>query len=173
MDSMKKAFFLDRDGTINIDTGYVGNVADVKLIEGAGEAIRMMNQAGYLVLVISNQSGIARGYMTMKDAIAVNAEINHQLEKYDAHIDKFYMCPHYEQGSVAQYSIPCNCRKPNLGLFKEAIKENNIDVTASVAVGDKLRDVEKVGELGITITCVLGEDNYSNLYEFTKAVLGD
>ena len=168
---MKKAFFLDRDGTINIDTGYVGKVTDVKLIEKVGEAIHMMNQAGYLVLVISNQSGVARGYMTMEDVIAVNEEINRQLKKYNAHIDKFYICPHYEQGSVEQYSIPCDCRKPNLGLFKQAIAENNVDVTVSVAVGDKLRDVERVEELGIMSTCVLGNNTYSTLYEFTKVVL--
>lgn len=170
---MNKAFFLDRDGTINVDTGYVGRTEDVRLLEGVGEAIHKMNQAGYLVIVVSNQSGIARGYMTMEDATAVNEEINEQLKRYGAHIDRFYMCPHYEHGSIPRYSIKCSCRKPELELFRTAIRENDIDAAASFAVGDKKRDVERVGELGIINTCVLGQDGYSGLFEFVRDVLGE
>lgn len=164
---------MDRDGTINVDTGYVSRAEDVQLLEGAGEAIHRINQKGYLAIVVSNQSGIARGYMTVEDVDAVNNEISRQLECYGAHIDRFYLCPHYEHGSVAEYSIKCSCRKPGLGLFEAAIRENNIDATASFAVGDKQRDVERVGELGIVNTCVLGEDGYTSLYEFVKSVLGE
>ena len=87
---MNKAFFLDRDGTINVDTGYIGDPNKLELLPGAAEAIRMMNEAGYLVIVISNQSGVARGYFTVWDVERVNNSLNEMLKEKGAHIDAFY-----------------------------------------------------------------------------------
>lgn len=149
---MKKAFFLDRDGTINVDTGYVGKPEDVELLPGAADAIRKMNEAGFLVIVVTNQSGVARGYYGLEDVEKVNQQINSSLLKQNAHIDAFYICPHLENAPVEQYNKRCNCRKPNLGLFEKAIFDFDLDPALCYACGDKLRDVERLTELGIPET---------------------
>lgn len=146
---MNKAVFLDRDGTINKDTGYVGNPDDLELLPGAAEAIRKMNEAGYLVIVISNQSGIARGYFGIDDVEKVNARLNEMLEEAGAHIDAFYYCPHLVGGTVTEFAVDCDCRKPKTGMFKQAISDFNLDPTQCFACGDKDRDVAGLEELGI------------------------
>lgn len=170
---MNQAFLLDRDGTINVDTGYVRRKEEVLLLEGVGEAIRRMKEAGYLVLVITNQSGVARGMMTMKEVEEVNREINRQLKPYGVQIDKFYICPHYPKGIIPPFNRICDCRKPQIGLFKKAIADYQIDVRKSFAVGDKLRDIERLAELGLEHTAVIGNGGYLNLLEYTKKVLED
>lgn len=145
---MRKAFFLDRDGTINVDFGYVGDPDDLKLLPGAAEAIKRMNDAGYLVVVISNQSGVARGYFGMKDVERVNARLNEMLGDLGARIDAFYFCPHLPGGSVKEFSVECRCRKPQLGLFEKAIEDFDLDVKKSFACGDKARDVENLSRIG-------------------------
>ena len=147
---MHKAFFLDRDGTINVDTGYVGNPDDVKLLPGAAEGILRINKAGYLAVVISNQSGVARGYFTIQDVQCVNNRINELLAEYGAHIDAFYFCPHLRDGGVVpEYSVDCECRKPGLGMFKTAIEELHLDASECFACGDRERDVANLTSLGI------------------------
>ncbi|MCH5195607.1 MAG: HAD family hydrolase [Oscillospiraceae bacterium] len=146
---MNKAFFLDRDGTINVDTGYVGKPDDIKLMPGAAEAIKKMNDAGYLVIVISNQSGVARGYFTEEQVQEVNQRLNDMLAEHDAHIDAFYYCPHLENGSVPEYSIKCLCRKPLPGMFRNAVKDFDLDPSACFACGDNPRDVEGAMAIGV------------------------
>ncbi len=146
---MNKAFFLDRDGTINVDTGYVGNPDEVELLVGAAEAIKKMNDAGYLVIVISNQSGVARGYFGVDAVEKVNARINELLGEYGAHIDAFYFCPHLAEGTVKDYAINCECRKPKLEMFKKAIKDYKLEPVFCYACGDKPRDIEGLTGLGI------------------------
>jgi len=170
---MEKAFLLDRDGTINVDTGYVRKKEDVILLKGAGEAIHLMKKAGYLVLVITNQSGVARGIMTMEEVEAVNQELNQQLKQYDAQIDKFYICPHYPDGLIWPFNRKCNCRKPQTGLFQKAIQEYEIDVKNSFAVGDRKRDVERLSELGLEHTAVIDGIHYHSLLDYTREVLGN
>lgn len=174
---MNKAFFLDRDGTINVDTGYVGNPDDVKLLPGAAEAIKKMNDAGYLVIVISNQSGVARGYFGIEDVEKVNARINELLGEYGAHIDAFYYCPHLKDGSVKEYAIDCDCRKPKLGMFKRAIADYDLDPALCYACGDKPRDIEGLTQLGVpeeNLRLVYNEHNPVSIdqaYEWGKIVL--
>ena len=142
---MNKAFFLDRDGTINVDTGYVGTPEKVELMPGAARSIRKMNNAGYLVIVISNQSGVARGYFTMEDV----HRVNQLLAIEGAHIDAFYMCPHLKGAAVKKFDVSCSCRKPKTGLFRQAMEEYALDPALCYACGDKARDVERLPELGI------------------------
>ena len=158
---MNKAFFLDRDGTINVDTGYVGDPNKVILLPGAAQAIRMINEAGYLALVISNQSGVARGFFTLEDVDRVNIRINELLEEEKAHVDRFYSCPHLKGAAVKEYDLECNCRKPETGLFKQAIDDFQLDISLCYACGDKSRDISGPLVLGIpeNHTAVLQSDD--------------
>lgn len=174
---MNKAFFLDRDGTINKDTHYVGDPDKLELLPGAAEGIRRMNEAGYLVIVISNQSGVARGYFTEEDVKRVNMRLNEMLGEYGAHIDAFYWCPHLPNGSVKEYAVECDCRKPKTGLFKRAISDYGLDVTKCYAVGDKERDVKGAVELGMSLKhCGLAygvENKGVNLFHLFIDLKGD
>lgn len=170
---MNKAFFLDRDGTIIIDKNYLAKAEDVELLDGAAEAIRMMNENDYKVIVITNQSGVARGYFTMQDVNKVNARLNDLLEQEGAHIDAFFVCPHHPDGTISPYDISCECRKPATLLFEKAAKEYNIDMSASAAVGDRERDVENLSKLGVCYLGVIGNGSgeYSSLLSFAKSVI--
>jgi len=141
---MRKALFLDRDGTINIDKGYVYKPEDFIFIDGIIEAIRKYNQDGYLVVVISNQAGIARGYYKENDVIALHKYVDSLLQKSGAHVDKWYYCPHHPE-----FGSDCNCRKPKTGMLEQAIAEFDIDVKQSLLVGDKPWDIECGEKMGI------------------------
>ena len=132
-----KAIFLDRDGTINVDKGYVYKPEDMEFIDGAPEAIRHMNELGYKVIVISNQSGIARGFYTSEDVLRLHQYMDTELAKYGARVDAYYFCPHHPD-----YGPPCECRKPKTGLVERAIMDFDIDAGKSWMVGDKASDAE-------------------------------
>jgi len=146
---MKKALFLDRDGTINIDKGYVYKPEDFVFIDGIIDAIRTYNQNGYVVVVISNQAGIARGYYSEEDVIVLHKYVDTLLLKSNARVDKWYYCPHHPEFGIGKYKINCNCRKPKTGLLELAISEFNIDVKQSILVGDKPWDIECGEKMGI------------------------
>lgn len=133
---MNKAAFFDRDGTINVDTGYLYEPEKLEFIPGVPELIRKYNKEGYLVIVITNQSGIARGIFNVEQMERFNAHMNRRLQdEYGAHIDDFYYCPH-----LPEITGECNCRKPKPGLFLRAIKDHDIDPKQSVSYGDSERD---------------------------------
>lgn len=133
---MNKAAFFDRDGTINVDIGYLHRPEDIEFIRGVPELIRKYNDEGYLVIVITNQSGIARGMFTEEDMHRVHAAMSERLKKeYGAHIDAFYFCPH-----LPEITGECECRKPKPGLFLQAMKCYDIDPAQSVSYGDSERD---------------------------------
>lgn len=143
---MNKVIFLDRDGTINIDKDYLYCIQDFEFIPKAPKALKMLQNAGYKLIIITNQSGIARGYFTEDDYKSLNDWMIKTLaEDYSVHISASYYCPHlptsYAGSIIEKYRIDCNCRKPKLGLFAEAITEHNIDLSRSYAIGDKLRDL--------------------------------
>jgi D-glycero-D-manno-heptose 1,7-bisphosphate phosphatase len=140
---MTQAVFLDRDGTIIEDTGYLHEPGKVQLIPGAAEAIRRLNQAGVLVVVASNQSGIARGMYTLAEYSAVQRRLVELLETHGAMIDGAYFCPHHPQ-----FTGPCECRKPSVKLFHDAQAALDIDFTRSWWVGDLLSDVQPARQLG-------------------------
>ncbi len=133
---MNKAFFLDRDGVIVVETDYLGNPDEVEIIAGTSAALKMMRQAGYLIVVVSNQSGVARGYYDEVAVKAVNGRIAGLLAAEGAKVDAFYHCPHHPD-----FSGVCNCRKPEPGMLLQAAAELDIDIGQSYMIGDKLSDV--------------------------------
>lgn len=139
---MKKAVFLDRDGTINVDKNYLYQKEEFEFLPGAIEGMKKLQEAGYLLIIITNQSGIARGYYTKRQYEALEEWMLLQLEISGVHIAGVYYCPHLENAPVKEFAVACDCRKPKLGLFEKAIVENGIDVEHSVAIGDKMRDLE-------------------------------
>ena len=138
---MNKAVFLDRDGTINVDKGYLYKIEDFEFIDRVPEAIRIMKHLGYLVIVLSNQSGIARGYFREEDVLKLHCYMNKELEKMGAAIDKFYFCPHLPDGIIARYRCQCICRKPAIGMLQWALRDFSIDLEESWVVGDRERDL--------------------------------
>ena len=143
---MRKAAFFDRDGTINIDTGYLYEPEKLEFVKGIPELIKEFNQKGYLVIVITNQSGIARGIFSVQQMERLHEVVNTRLQKeYGAHIDAFYFCPH-----LPEITGECECRKPKPGLFFRAFKEFGIDPARSVSYGDSKRDELASKAAGIT-----------------------
>lgn len=143
MSETRAAVFLDRDGTIIYDTGYVARPGSVSLMAGAGAAIRRLNQAGIPVIVITNQSGIARGYHTEEDFQRVQARVTELLAAEGAHVDAVYHCPHDPDREPR-----CECRKPGTLLHRKAAEEHGLDLARSWFVGDRWRDVSMAVELG-------------------------
>jgi histidinol-phosphate phosphatase family protein len=135
--------FLDRDGTIIHDANYIRDPEDVALLPGAAAAVARLNRAGVIVVVVTNQSGIARGWLSTDDYDAVRRRIDDLLGREDARIDATYVCPHYPETTG-----PCDCRKPALKLFHDAIADLGIDPSASVFIGDRWRDVAPAAALG-------------------------
>lgn len=152
-----KVVFLDRDGTINVEKNYLYKVEDFEFEKGVIEGLKILQSLGFKLVVISNQSGIGRGYYKKEDADALFSFMVEELKKEDIIIDRVYYCPHYKE--------ECNCRKPKLGLFYEAQKELDIDFSKSYAIGDKQRDVaicEKEPVKGFVINS-LGKIENDNL----------
>jgi D-glycero-D-manno-heptose 1,7-bisphosphate phosphatase len=137
------AVFLDRDGTIIEDVHFIKSPAQVKVIPGAPEAIRRINSAGSLVIVVTNQSGIARGYSTVEDYESVREHYEALLAKSGAHIDASYYCPHHPS-----VDGPCECRKPGTLLFEQAMRDFSLVPARSAYVGDRWRDVAAAKKLG-------------------------
>ncbi|MCL2406398.1 MAG: HAD family hydrolase [Defluviitaleaceae bacterium] len=145
MKLQNSAIFLDRDGTINIDTGYTWNVSDLMFIKNVPQALKKLKDAGFLLIVVTNQSGVARGYCTLSDVKQFNDALNCRLKTLEnTSIDAFYICPHlpYPLGTVLPYSIDCDCRKPKPGLIYKAGKDYNIDFLSSYLIGDKKSDID-------------------------------
>ena len=139
---MRRAVFLDRDGTLNLDTGYVARPQDVELAPGAAQGARDLARAGFALIIASNQSGIARGIMTEEQADAVDARLLQLLGELGVRIEGTYRCPHLPEAPLAAYAIECDCRKPKPGMLYQAARELGLDLTRSWMVGDGARDVE-------------------------------
>lgn len=144
-----KAIFFDRDGTLNVDVHYLHDPADFVWIEGAIAAIRWANAHGYLVIVVTNQSGIARGYYDEDAVRHLHDWMNAELAAHGAHIDAFYYCPHHTEGSVSAYVKQCDCRKPAPGMILRAIVEHDIAPAASWMFGDAQSDIAAAEAAGV------------------------
>lgn len=151
---MNKVAFFDRDGTINVEVNYLYKIKDFKFIDGIPELIKSFNDAGFKVIVITNQAGIARGYYSENDMHKLHKHINLQLSKYGACIDAFYFCPHHPD-----FTGECECRKPKVGMIEKAIKDFDIDVSKSILLGDKSWDIEAGEKCGIQSYYI---DSYMN-----------
>lgn len=149
----RRAVFLDRDGTINRDVNYLSRPEQVELLPGAGPAVARLNGAGLLVLVVSNQSGVARGMFGQAEVEAVNAQLSRQLTAFGARVDRYYFCPHHPEGKVACYARRCDCRKPAPGLLLRAAGELGLDPARCFMVGDRPLDME--AGLAAGACCVL------------------
>ena len=157
--------FLDRDGTLNEEVGYVNHLNRMKLYPWATEAVRKLNHAGVPVIVVTNQSGVARGYFTEDLVNAVHKEIATQLASHGAHIDAFYYCPHHPDAPLPGYREQCQCRKPATGMVDQAARRFHIDPASSYVVGDSYRDMRLGFNIGAQTILVmtgygLGEFEY-------------
>lgn len=155
------AVFLDRDGTINEEVGYLDSLDKLKIIPSAYEAIRLINESGMKAVVISNQAGVARGLFTEDFVKITNEHLQTALRQKGAHIDNFYYCPHHPTEGIELYRQDCNCRKPAPGMLLQAAQDLNIDLTKSYLVGDRFRDMiaaKKAGVKGILVKTGYGQD---------------
>jgi len=165
---MNKAVFFDRDGTLNEEVHYLHKIEDFKWIEGAIDAIKYCNDNGYLAIVITNQSGVARGYYPESDIMKLYDWMNADLAKHGAHLDGIYYCPHHPTGKVKEYAIDCDCRKPKPGMLLKAQKEHDIDLKSSYLIGDGARDVECAEAAGVKGIRYMGGNLHQTLTEGMK-----
>jgi len=155
------AVFLDRDGTINEEVGYIDSLDKLKMIPAAYEAIRLVNLSGMKAIVVTNQSGIARGFFTEKFVRQTHEIIQSSLLEKDASIDKFYYCPHHPTEGTGIYLQNCNCRKPLPGMLLQAAHDFDIELGSSYMIGDTDRDMEaakKIGVKGILVKTGYGRE---------------
>jgi len=153
---IKKAVFLDRDGVITEDPPhYAHRVDQVQIIPGSAEAIRLLNQRGYLVIVVSNQSGVAKGYYLEHDISLFNEEMKRKLSLENAHIDAIYYCPHHPEGIIKEFRKACTCRKPQPGMLIQAAEQHRVKLTDSFMVGDKFSDIVAGNSVGCRTIFVL------------------
>lgn len=154
MSDMHTAVFMDRDGTINEEVSYLSRMEQLRIYPQAFEAIRLINAAGMKAVVVTNQSGIARGYFTEDFVRSVHDRINELLRADGAHIDGFYVCPHHPVYGNGIYKQHCSCRKPKPGMLLQAAEEMNIDLTRSYMIGDMLKDIEAGKKAGTSAILV-------------------
>jgi D,D-heptose 1,7-bisphosphate phosphatase len=166
---MSIAVFLDRDGTLNEDPGYIGDPSKVKLYDDVGYALATLkNDFHFKLLVVSNQSGIARGLITEEAVTSVNNKINELLLPFNVQIDKFYYCPSHPDFSSAE---DCNCRKPSPKMIFNAAEEFSIDLSKSYLIGDSKTDIESALQAGVKSILVktgYGKDHLSLLFQEKK-----
>ena len=158
---MNKAVFLDRDGTIIEDVGYLNTPDAIKFLPGSLEAIKQLKEAGYKVVVITNQAGVARGLVTEDMLQTIDKTLQKFILSGGAYLDGLYYCPHHPEHGLYPYKQDCQCRKPKPGLFKKAEKDLNIDLARSWMIGDKATDVEagqRAGYISSLHHCILGAD---------------
>jgi len=151
----RPAAFLDRDGVLVRDTEYVFRLEDLEILPDVPQALRLLHDQGYLLIVITNQAGVARGYFTIEDLETFHAELQKRLEdQLGFGLDGIYYCPHHPLGEVMEYAMECSCRKPGTGMIQKAAQDFAIDWERSVMIGDRASDIEcgfRAGVAGIQI----------------------
>jgi D-glycero-D-manno-heptose 1,7-bisphosphate phosphatase len=154
---MNKAVFLDRDGTIIVDKGYIQTPKDVELIPGVIEAMKRLILHKFKIIIITNQSAVARGIITEDELAQIHQRMIRLLKKHKIKIDGIYYCPHLVDGVVREYRIDCDCRKPKPGLILRAVKEHNIDMQQSYMVGNTVNDMKAAATAGIKCKILIAE----------------
>jgi D-glycero-D-manno-heptose 1,7-bisphosphate phosphatase len=152
--TQQRAVFLDRDGVINVDHGYVHKVEHFRFVPGSDVALARLQAAGWRLVVVTNQSGLARGLYSTDDYERFTAHLQQQLGAAGVRLDAVLHCPHLPDAAVDAYRLACNCRKPGPGLLLQAARELSLDLAASVIVGDRLSDVQAGRAAGVG-HCVL------------------
>ena len=147
---MERVVFLDRDGTLNEEVNYLHRPQDLRILPGVPEALSSLRKAGFRLVVITNQAGVARGYYHCQDVEALHEYFNGLLRPLGAEIDAFYYCPHHPEHGIGEYKKACHCRKPETGMFEKAEERFFVDKAHSYMIGDKRLDVEAGHRYGVT-----------------------
>ena len=161
---MNKAVFLDRDGVINRDKGYVYLWEEFEFLPGAIEAIKYFSLAGYALIIVSNQSGIARGYYTESQYQELTSRVNGYLSQRGIQLKGVYHCPHYVDGIVEELSIQCECRKPAPGMLLQAKRDHGLNMEQSVLIGDKASDIQAAHAAGVGRSYLVAPGNNSDAF---------
>jgi len=161
----KPAVFIDRDGTINEQRGYINHLSRFELLPGVTDAVKLLNKNNFFAIIVTNQSGVARGYYPVSLVHQVNELMTKSLEREGATIDGIFYCPHHPRGIVPEFTADCDCRKPKTGLVNQALKAFEIDMSNSYVVGDRYVDIELAIRLNLKGVLVktgygLGEMEY-------------
>ena len=151
----RPAVFIDRDGTISEEVGYVNHPSRYRVFPYAARAVKLLNEAGWLAVLVTNQAGVARGYFAEALINEVHAALASELERGGARLDAVYYCPHHPTVGESPYRLDCDCRKPRPGLVRRAADELNVDLSASWMVGDRYGDVELARNAGLRSAFVL------------------
>jgi len=165
-----RAVFLDRDGTINAEVGYLDSVERLRFLDGAPAALGRLHSAAWKVIVVTNQAGVARGYFSEATVRRIHSTMDTLLRSRKGHVDAYYYCPHHPTEGLGSYRVACACRKPKPGLLVRASREWGIDLSSSYMVGDKLSDLEAGHSAGCKL--VLVRTGYGREAEARLAELG-
>jgi len=152
----RAAAFIDRDGVLNQDHGYVHRVQDFEWLPGARQALAALQQAGLARVVVTNQAGIARGFYTLADVERLHQHVRAELSGLGVTLDAIYACPHHPDGVVAEYRLDCICRKPKPGMIEQAAREHALDLSTSCLFGDKASDIEAGRRAGVGRCWLIG-----------------
>lgn len=162
MTNKTKACFLDRDGVLIEEKIYLSSVSDVSIFPETYDALKLLREEGYKVIVVTNQAGVAKGYYEESTIGLIHKEIDRQLALMGIGVDAYYYCPHHPKGKIKEYAVKCDCRKPAPGMILQAIKDFNIDTANSFLVGDKLSDIgaaKNAGFVGILVKTGHGKEH--------------
>ncbi len=157
----RPAAFLDRDGVINLDRGYVSRAEDFEFVTGVVDGAAALQRLGFALVVITNQSGIGRGLYSEGDLLALNRWMSEQFEQRSVHIDGVFYCPHHPTEAFGRYRCECDCRKPAPGMLLRAARELNLDLTRSAMFGDRVSDLQAAAAAGVPLRYLLGTNGSS------------
>lgn len=174
----QKAIFLDRDGTINEYVGFLRKEEDFRLIPGVSEAIKKINNSGYLAIVVTNQPVIARGEVTEEELEEIHKKMETLLGLDGAYIDDIYYCPHHPdkgfEGEIPELKIECDCRKPKTGMLEKATREHNIDLSSSIMIGDSTLDIKMAENAGMqSVLLKTGQKGEDGKYEVSPTLIAE
>jgi D-glycero-D-manno-heptose 1,7-bisphosphate phosphatase len=160
---MRRAVFFDRDGTLNEEVGYVNHIDRFHIFPWAAPAVKKLNDAGIATVLVTNQSGIARGYFPETLVLKLHARLQEELARFSARLDGIYYCPHHPEGSVEAFRKRCDCRKPAPGMLNRAARELHLDLRASYLISDRYQDLSMAfhaGARGVLLLSGYGRGEY-------------
>lgn len=152
-----RGVLIDRDGTVIQDVGYLSRMEEIDVLPGVPKAIQLLHQHGLKVVIITNQSAVARGFLSEEKLGQIHQELERQLAQCGAYLDGIYYCPHHPTEGMEPYRVSCECRKPNAGLARQAAAELNLDLGRSYVIGDQVGDVELAARIGAKGILIQGE----------------
>jgi D-glycero-D-manno-heptose 1,7-bisphosphate phosphatase len=164
-----KAAFIDRDGVINEDINYLYDIKDFIMLPGVPQALQGLRNEGYILILITNQAGIARGYYCESAVETLHEHMQSLLQENDAHFDAIYFCPHHPDGIVPEYTKVCECRKPSAGMLLQAADDLNLDLSQSILVGDKLSDIQAGNLAGLKCSALVRSGHYFSEADSSQA----